>query len=67
MAAFSEDFPSGDDFVSVLAIFCFYDYSANTSEAVKKIATDGKDYHLARYSLLHSHNISLITVKKVAY
>ena len=28
-----------------LATFCCYDYGANASEAVEKIATDQKDYH----------------------
>ena len=30
---------------AVLAIFGCYDYGANVSEAVRKIATDQKDYH----------------------
>ena len=34
-----------NDFDAVLATFCCYDYGANTSEAVQKIATDQKDYH----------------------
>ena len=29
----------------ILASFCSYDYGANASEAVLKIATDQKDYH----------------------
>ena len=45
MGAFSEDFLSEDDFEAVLATFCCYDYGANSSEAVEKIATDQKDYH----------------------
>ena len=45
MAAFSEDFHSGDDFEALLAIFCSYDDGANASEAVEKIATEKKDYH----------------------
>ena len=40
MAAFSEDFLSGDDFETALATFCCYDYGANSSNAVEKIATD---------------------------
>ena len=45
MAAFREDFFSGDYFEASLAIFCCYDYGANASEAVEKIATDENDYH----------------------
>ena len=44
MAAFNEDFLSGD-FEDVLVILCSYDYGANASEAVEKIATDEKGYH----------------------
>ena len=36
----SEDFFSEDDFNAVLAPFCCYDYSANSSESLKNIATD---------------------------
>ena len=42
---YSEKFLSWDDFQDVLAIFCSYDYRANSSEAIEKIATDEKDYH----------------------
>ena len=42
---FSEEFLSGNDFQAVLATFCCYDYGANASEAVEKIATDQKDCH----------------------
>ena len=42
MAAFSDDFLSGNDFEAVLAIFCCHGYGANSSE---KIGTDEKDYH----------------------
>ena len=45
MATFKEDFLSEDDFETVLSMFCCYDYSANASEGVKKIATDQKDRH----------------------
>ena len=45
MAAFREDFLSEDEFEAVLATFCCYDYGANASEAVEKIATDQNDYH----------------------
>ena len=41
----SEDFLKGDDFDAVLAIWYFYYYGANASEAIEKIATDEKDYH----------------------
>ena len=34
MAAFKEDFLSGDDFQVVLALSCSYDYGAIASEAV---------------------------------
>ena len=36
---------SESDFEAVLATFCCYDYVANASKAVQKIATDQKDYH----------------------
>ena len=41
----SKDFLSGDDFEAVSAIWYFYYYGANASEAIEKIATDEKDYH----------------------
>ena len=44
MAALRKDFLSGGDFEAALAIFSSYDYGANASEAVEKIATDEKDY-----------------------
>ena len=34
-----------NDFNSVLATFCCYDYCAKASEATRKIAEDQKDYH----------------------
>ena len=40
MAAFNEDFSSGDDFEAVLAISCCYDYDKNTSKTVEKIDTE---------------------------
>ena len=43
--AFCEEFLSENDFEAVLASFCCYDYGANASEAVQKIAADQKDYH----------------------
>ena len=44
MAVFREVFHSENDFQAVLANFCCYDYGANASEAVEKIATNQKDY-----------------------
>ena len=44
MAAFREVFLGENDFQAVLANFCCYDYGANASEAVEKIATNQKDY-----------------------
>ena len=40
MAVSSDDFLSEQDFEAVLVILCCYDYGANCSEAVEKIATD---------------------------
>ena len=37
---FCEELLSENDFEAVLATFCCYDYCANASEAVQKIATD---------------------------
>ena len=45
---------SENDFEAVLADFC-YGCGANAFEAVKKIATDQKDYHNAPGVLQHSH------------
>ena len=45
MAAFSENFLSGDDFAAVLAISYSYDSSTNASEAAEKITSIEKDYH----------------------
>ena len=39
-----EELLSENDFEAVLATLCCYDYGANASEAVQKIATDQKDY-----------------------
>ena len=44
MAAFSENFLSGDDFAAVLAISCSYDSSTNASEAAEKITSIEKDH-----------------------
>ena len=43
--SFCEKLLSENDFGTILATFCCYDYGANVSEAVQKIATDQKDYH----------------------
>ena len=44
-SGFHEEFLSENDFKPVLAAFFCYDYGANASQAVQKIATDQKDYH----------------------
>ena len=44
MTAFSGAFLKEDEFEAVLVTFCCYDYGANASEVVKKIARDQKDY-----------------------
>ena len=70
MAVFSEYSLSGDDSEAALATFFCHVYDANTSHAVQKIATDEKGHHkcpLFRFSLLHSHNILLTTVKKIGF
>ena len=41
---FCEELLSENGFEAVSGTFCCYDYSANASEAVQKIATDQKDY-----------------------
>ena len=41
---FCEELRRENDFESVLASFCCYDYGAKASEAVQKIATDQKEY-----------------------
>ena len=40
-----EEMHSENEFEAVLSNFCRYDYDANASETVQKIATDQKDYH----------------------
>ena len=42
---FCEELLIENDFEAVLATCC-YDYGANASEAVQKIVTDQKDYHI---------------------
>ena len=55
---FCDELLSENDFEVVLAFFCCYDYGANVSEAVQKIATDQKDNH---------KNISITAWKQVGY
>ena len=64
MAAFNEDFSSGDDFEAVLAISCCYDYGKNTSKTVEKIATEVPCP--LKFPALPRHIVTL-TVKKVGY
>ena len=42
---FCDEVLSENDFEVVLANFCCYDYGANASESVQKIATYQKNYH----------------------
>ena len=41
---FCEDLINKNNFAAILATFCGYNYGANASEAVQKIANDQKDY-----------------------
>ena len=63
---FCEELLSENDFEAVLATFSCYDYGANASEAVWKIAVDQKDYQilLVCYSLLNNQNISINNSEK---
>ena len=67
---FCEELLSENDFEAVLATFYCYDYGANASEAVQKIATNQKDYHKSSscvtICLIAKINQS-ITIKKVGY
>ena len=45
MVAFAMNCSVKNELEAVLTTFCCYDYGANASEAVQKIATDQKDYH----------------------
>ena len=45
-SGFCEKLFSENDFDTVLATFCCYEYSANASEVVRKIATDQNDDHI---------------------
>ena len=45
MEAFVRNLLTENDFEAFLTTFCCYDFDANASEAVQKIATDQKDYH----------------------
>ena len=40
------ELPTKNDFVAVLATFCCYDHDAKVFEAVQKIATNQKEYHI---------------------
>ena len=42
---FFKEVLSENDFEAFLATFSCYEYGANASEKVQKIATDQKDYH----------------------
>ena len=60
--------------ILILASFCCYDYGANASEAVLKIATDQKVYHkcslyviVCWIAKIHQPITMSITVKKVGY
>ena len=58
---------SENDFETVLVTFCCYDYDANASEAVQKIATDQKDYHKCSSCVIACWIVKIyqsITVKK---
>ena len=63
---FCEELLSENNFEAVLANFCCYDYGANSSEVVQKIATNQKDYHKCSscFSLLNSQNISINNSEK---
>ena len=50
--SFCEKLPNENDFEAVLATFCCYDYGANASEAVRKIATYQKDYHKCSWCVI---------------
>ena len=49
---FGEELLSENDFKAVLATSCCYDYGANASEAVQKIATDEKDCHKCSFCVI---------------
>ena len=57
-----EELLSKNDFEVILAIFCFYDYGANSSEEVQKITTDQKDYNCSSCVILFQ--IAKIYVRK---
>ena len=50
--SFCDKLPNENDFEAVLATFCCYDYGANASEAVRKIATYQKDYHKCSWCVI---------------
>ena len=47
-----EELVGENDFEAVLATFYCYDYGANASDAVQKIATDQKDYRECSSSVI---------------
>ena len=66
---FCKELISENDFEIVLATFCCYDYGANASKIVQKIATDQKDYRKCSscVSFLNSQNISINNSEEVGY
>ena len=67
---FCEELLSENNFEAVLANFCCYDYGANSSEVVQKIATNQKDYHKCSSCFivcLIAKIYQSITVKKAWY
>ena len=64
---FCEELVSENHFETVLANFCWYDYRANASEAVQKIAADQKNCHKCSSCVIVSwitKTYQSITVKK---
>ena len=55
MTFFIKAFAGEDDFVVVLATFCFYCCGVNGSESVEKIDTDQKDYHKSSLDVITNH------------
>ena len=49
---FCEELRSENNCEAVLATFCCYEYDANTSETVQKIATVQKDYHKCSWCVI---------------
>ena len=55
MATFKDDFFREDDFETVLAFFCPYDYAANASEAVERLL-QMKEIITKAPCVTHSHS-----------